>query len=517
MAFRDDREALRARAEMLEGDLEHTSEELRRTQDALRAQEEKDERDEDELARLRKRLAKLEKREIRKRAGREKSSTWYTPAGKSAKRGALAGILVLLIPMAVGIGIFVALGDDSPPLVPTNATAPTVVAETPESPPPTATARFGALVVSDTGFGVPVGSGCVIEARLAGGPTVSVVLVTCGAVVYDSATDDAADKSVFSSQVSESLRNGARVYSMRFSDQARREGERPFFHLDTTAGSAEIRRADGAALVLAIDDWSVGRHGIALSNGAHVQTAGSDLRLHAVVTESSGPAPELPAEGCDVFAHASPRSGRNNCRIRVRCGDDLLYGDRNSGFNECAIENGAIVAANDEGTSRDDGDPILLLRRDEGRLLLEDSNPRGHWRIDFRLEADARCNLDGEWTGQLVASAPGDTTTPLRMNRSVGLEYEPPVDGFGQGVVPLARPTVHAVLADDLARNVDCDNGSFELIGEDGLRFSGHFGPDFASLIGSVNTGASALATGKASEEHGMHFWLRRSGDDAEP
>lgn len=64
-----------------------------------------------------------------------------------------------------------------------------------------------------------------------------------------------------------------------------------------------------------------------------------------------------------------------NCRIRIRCNDDLVYGLSGAGFNNCRQEGPAFVFAHDHNGTRRDGDPRMFFDLHSGRIIISDDDP----------------------------------------------------------------------------------------------------------------------------------------------
>lgn len=64
-----------------------------------------------------------------------------------------------------------------------------------------------------------------------------------------------------------------------------------------------------------------------------------------------------------------------NCRIRVRCNNDLIYGLSGAGYNNCRREGGRFVFANDHNGTRRDGDPRMFFDLNAGRIVISDDDP----------------------------------------------------------------------------------------------------------------------------------------------
>lgn len=508
MGYRDDREALRARAEMLESDLEERERELDGLREELRRQEEKDEGDEQEIARLRAQLAELQQTtDLAVTAAAAERSRRARPVSDGGAGGRawlaylpFAGLVIFIV-----FRLWVGLHDDKVDsdmarathrgLGPSAVASPAATAETPAT---IDVASFGAVVVSDTGFGVPPGAGCLLEAAIAAGPSVQSMRLSCGEVLYER---DAKSSGGVTAVADSVMRGGSPVYSITWFDEAGTAPGTLHFDLDPRRSTATLTR-DDATLVLAVDDWSSAPPLDAPDSGDEFDPQGPSFRLHARRTSSDGPGPEVPSAGCELVARPKPAAGHLNCRIRLRCGENFLYGAGNSGFNECAFEDGLVVAANDEGLTRDDTDPIMLLRRDEGYVKLEDSTPRGRWHLRFALEQDPRCALDGVWQGELIT--PDGERSALHLDAD-GLEHEP-LGGATEG--PL-RATVRTPVPPPRDSNLDCVRATFRLRSEDGALWRASFGPGFATLVGSVTEPASPAASDDSQRLR--RFWLRRA------
>lgn len=71
-----------------------------------------------------------------------------------------------------------------------------------------------------------------------------------------------------------------------------------------------------------------------------------------------------------------------NCRIRVECGGDVVYGLADGGYNACYVEDARFVFARDRNGTRVDGDPRLYFDVVGGRVYVSDDAP------DVELEID---------------------------------------------------------------------------------------------------------------------------------
>lgn len=71
-----------------------------------------------------------------------------------------------------------------------------------------------------------------------------------------------------------------------------------------------------------------------------------------------------------------------NCRIRIVCNGDVVYGLADGGYNACYAQGARFVFARDRNGTRIDGDPRLYFDLVGGRVLISDDAP------DVELELD---------------------------------------------------------------------------------------------------------------------------------
>ncbi|MBX3271755.1 MAG: hypothetical protein KF729_15920 [Sandaracinaceae bacterium] len=167
------------------------------------------------------------------------------------------------------------------------------------------------------------------------------------------------------------------------------------------------------------------------------------LRL-AVPTEVSGPIPDAIAivrgtgraprardPVCELTAGPAV-SSTFSCRVLLRCRGELIYGAGTSGYNRCVVRGGAVVTANDGGSSRVDTDPRLELDLDRNHLVVSDEGDRGEWSVTFQLLADPRVGPDVTYDGRFRAADGRSGRFTLRPFGS------PPVLAFDQAREPLA-------------------------------------------------------------------------------
>lgn len=94
-------------------------------------------------------------------------------------------------------------------------------------------------------------------------------------------------------------------------------------------------------------------------------------------------APEVVPEGEACAVEVTPvNDGMFDCRVAVRCGDQVLYGDTSTGYNFCGPVPSRVVDAN---FTRDDGDPRLELDLASGSVVIEERVGLGVQRVELQI------------------------------------------------------------------------------------------------------------------------------------
>lgn len=126
---------------------------------------------------------------------------------------------------------------------------------------------------------------------------------------------------------------------------------------------------------------------VALPGAAESQFGipGPFTTFQGVVTEAYGPAPAYVGTPCTVTTE--PSSGTYNCRIRVTCGGQMLYGSGSSGYNQCQIRatigSMPTMEIHDRGPSYSDGDPLLDAYLPAGPVSISDRMGPVTWRVSI--------------------------------------------------------------------------------------------------------------------------------------
>lgn len=488
MVFRDDRDALRAQREALEGEVNDLTDRLEEAKRELRHHEDKDEQDEAELARLRDEVESL-----RARLGEVPEA----PKKKNPQRAMVIASLVSTVGVAAGFFLTQQSVDEPPTPRGLGGSASAAAAggqprvATPPQPTPLDIATFGAVVLSSEGIDVSAGDGCVLEVRIAGPNRLGHTTVRCGDVIYDSRTDAGTSITSSSSQLTTHVRpDGAFEHSVKYVDVGTRTGPRPQISVDTQAQRMRVwsEGAEPFDVHFYVDDRSGPWMGRTVTDGR--RDASIDrLHLRALATDTSGPYPEAADGGCELMGHAEAETGLD-CRTLLRCGETILYGAGTTGYNDCQVDpgqGGALIAtANDTETTASNSDPVFLLDVPGRRVTVADEREGTRWQVEMALSEDPRCDLDGTWTGVLrdengetpVTIAPGDEGSPALT--------------VGSGSVEAATAAL------------DCVRGTVALSTSSDT-FEARFGPGFQTLLGRARGGETRA------------IWLRRRPDGRSP
>ena len=256
-------------------------------------------------------------------------------------------------------------------------------------PPTTPTAPAAAIVWRgsvDQAVGVALAPGapCTIEGAFAptgGGVVARSLTIACGGQQIYRAGPEAASASA-------SLRegpvhgSGAHEYMLRYSDEAS-----PTRATASTLGHTVSvwREGEGAMRVtMFVRDVSEAREGEALGGRgvARQPSFAGAIEAAARVTSASGHSPAAAGARC-VFAVRPVWEFPENCRVALRCGSTWIYGARESGYLTCEVQGGRPLAALDENTTNNGGDPRVRWRG--RRVVVSDFTEAGEWSMDLAL------------------------------------------------------------------------------------------------------------------------------------
>lgn len=114
---------------------------------------------------------------------------------------------------------------------------------------------------------------------------------------------------------------------------------------------------------------------------ASVREVGSPDLYEARVTAARGPVVPRAGDSCLISVEHTT-DAVFNCRIRIDCAGDRVYGLAEGGYNRCYEVQGEFVFARDRRGTRLDGDPRLHFDVSGGRIVVSDDAP------DIELELD---------------------------------------------------------------------------------------------------------------------------------
>lgn len=398
MDYRDERDALRARIESLEGALASAQaevERMRATEAALEAS----------------------RREVQLlRAEMDRFRPGQTPP-QGPRMGPLIAVGTVVMAGVFALAFFLRASPAAPPPPapePTSAATPVVLvpppsraepvvqapakprrAPEPEKPARTAQVEWKATIARSQGGGPPPGTPCKIVADVSGdGSSAGVgnLEVSCGTRFLYRASDTFNGMSNNGSHVEEVAGKaaGALQYTLNYEDQGARSG-RSQITIDTNQRSGTVwsDNAPTFRVDLRMEPMSLARTGEPLIDPENRKERLAETIVRTgTVTKLEG-APGV-AAGAACTVDVSPvATGNHNCRIRVRCGNKLFYGDGSSGFNVCSLKEGRVARLVDDRPSSEDSDPTLDMDLAENTVVVgDDGDPA--WKLTIGLARVAR-------------------------------------------------------------------------------------------------------------------------------
>lgn len=386
MDYRDDRDALKARMESLEGELATAraeAERMRATENALTAAQRENE--------------KL-RAEVRRLTPKPKP-----PASTSKTAALVAGVGTAVL--TLGVAAFLTFASSGPVPAPVTfvevpakpvAEGPTPAAAPEESARAT-TVEWPARVKKAEGLSYPVGSACTVRATLrTDGRQASMpeVEIACAGKWLHRSTDPLAGMSNSRFEVEEvpGAEEGSHRAVLSYQDTGSRTGERTQASVSTFdhVAVAWTETAPTYRVELEVDEMSSAWKGPALfteHEGRRPEVRASLQRTARVVEAQDAP---LVAKGDVCSVEARPSWVKDaTCRVRVHCGATTLYGTGSSGYNKCMAEGSSLLRASDDRTSDIDGDPSLDLDVIKGLVEVGDTTPT-RWSVKLQLDPAGR-------------------------------------------------------------------------------------------------------------------------------
>jgi hypothetical protein len=386
MDYRDERDALRARVESLEGEIATAraeNERMRATESALAAAQRENEKLRAEVRRLQ-------------------------PRGNRPSAWPIAGLVVCGVAVCAGGAALTLLtrsmhqppvvveqpgGDERPAATAVEGPAPKPERE----PSPRATTvQWEARVRKSDGLAFPVGTACTVRATLrtdgAKGRSPDVEIACGGKSLYRS-TDQLEGQSSMSYAEGEVPGPEAGSYraTLQYQDQGPRTGARTQASLSTTDRVAIVWKdtAPSYRVELEVDELSSAWKGPALIEEDEAQSPALRAVVERRGTVESVRNYALVAQGAACSVRVFPAFGKENCRVAVRCGDTLVYGAEGGGFNECTVESGRVFAAKDAKGTAEDRDPQLDMSLPQGSVEVSDGGT-SPWSVKIRLAPEGR-------------------------------------------------------------------------------------------------------------------------------
>jgi hypothetical protein len=109
---------------------------------------------------------------------------------------------------------------------------------------------------------------------------------------------------------------------------------------------------------------------------------GGAVLHHGSVVAARGPTMAHEGDVCEL--EVTRADGEYlNCRIRVRCHGDTVYGLDGAGYNRCRVEGDELIFAHDTTGTRSDGDPRLFFDLRTRRVIISDDEPDEEILVDL--------------------------------------------------------------------------------------------------------------------------------------
>lgn len=146
--------------------------------------------------------------------------------------------------------------------------------------------------------------------------------------------------------------------------------------LDTARNELTATSASGARVEVKVDTYSDPRPGAPLYDGNSPASGASFAAFERTGKVRTTSRPDQVPEGAACIVRVEPAFTRShNCRLEVRCGDRTLYGAKDTGFTRCEMEDGRPVRAHDKQGSKAEGDPIVHVDLPAGKVEASDDVP----------------------------------------------------------------------------------------------------------------------------------------------
>lgn len=156
--------------------------------------------------------------------------------------------------------------------------------------------------------------------------------------------------------------------------------------LDTAQQRLVVTDARGRRIEMTVDAFSEPRSGAPLYDGNRPATGRSFTAFERRGKVKKTSRPDQVREGALCMLRVEPSYSRAyNCRVQVTCEERTLYGAKGNGFNPCEMSGAAPVRAHDRKGTAAEGDPIMKLDLPAGRVEVSDDIPGA---ADVLIELD---------------------------------------------------------------------------------------------------------------------------------
>jgi hypothetical protein len=250
-------------------------------------------------------------------------------------------------------------------------------------PGPSFVAEWPAHVASTRGSSVKRGTACNVRAKVVDG-SLDWVKVDCGnATLYDRRTP-LNGMSMSSSELFEvpDSRATSWRYRLKYADTGARRGRSQITLNSFNAQGVVFSEDDPSFRVeLRLSAESVAREGEALFD---TPRNSKPLLAKLKVKQLSGPAPIPQTALCELSATFTMGSSEGpQCKTRLACGAITPYGKGESGYGQCRLKDGAVVAFSDPTPSFRDADPVFEFDLTAPRISLSDTPDTEPYTVEF--------------------------------------------------------------------------------------------------------------------------------------
>ncbi len=405
MSYRDDREALRQRAEDLAAELDAARQKLARREAELAERAERDAAEEQELAELRDRVKQLSPSESKK------------PEQARA--------------VAIGAGALVIAGICAAAVAANSRSKSRAVSQAPklELPAASVSAQTRAATEPTTPIVVPgtvtevsgrsdvrIGDPCIVLADARPGRAAPKDLVVrCGEQeLYRLSDTSGSVTSKWTWDLRPQSHSGKSRYALSWEDIGSRTGSRPQARIDSYRRKAKLWQAGGFSVEILLSPLSFAEPAppIAGSSNPVEPVAVAVARVPLRVKKSIGLPSVAAGNACELELWQLEEPAK--CRGLLRCGPQVLYGAEGTGFITCKPEGDVVSNAIDNVEANVDHDGTLIWDANTMGLSFTDGD-----RKLVLTSSKPQCDATGDWKGELE-TGPEVEPAALKLEGSAG-------------------------------------------------------------------------------------------------